>query len=125
MGERAGILKHSQVLHHGVIQLIHRVPHHSSKLVLTIVVAIITLSSILLVFIRNRSKDFELAAEDHSKTFTTDGLFNTRKTSTITPLVELSTDSIGFKFENSKLTRGKYAMSAGGVDMSDRGVYDG
>lgn len=70
------------------------------------------------------SEDLEFTTEDHGKTFTTEGFFDSGKARTVSPFVELTTKSVGFDFYETQLTCSELTMTAGSVDMGDRGVYD-
>jgi len=68
--------------------------------------------------------DFDFAAHDHGEGFAADGLLDSGEAASVTPLVELSSESIGLEFEKAELAGGEEAMAPGGMDIGDGGVDD-
>lgn len=73
---------------------------------------------------RSSAEDLDFAAHDHLEALATDGLVDARETSTVTPLVEFTTEGIRFELEETELAGGKETMTARGVDVSDGAVDD-
>jgi hypothetical protein len=69
--------------------------------------------------------DLDFASEDEAETVTANGFFNTGKARTITPIVELTSESISFEFEQTKFTSGDNTVTTRSVNVSDRRVDNG
>jgi hypothetical protein len=128
VAKRVGIFEQGKVLRHGVPQIIDvigRMRKWWSEIVLGFIVAIKVMSSHVFLFFRERSECFQLTAEDHSEAIAAEGLLHTGNVSAIAPIVHFAAESVAFGFESAKLTSGESSMTAGGVDVGDRGVDDG
>jgi hypothetical protein len=79
---------------HGILSVIHGAGHRSSEFILAILISVIRALSFLIFFSDDSVKDFDFAIQDHGKAFSTNGFFDTGKTSTIAPLVEFPTKRI-------------------------------
>jgi hypothetical protein len=69
--------------------------------------------------------DLDFASEDETEAVTANGFFNTGKARTITPIVELTSESISFEFEQTKFTSGDNTVTTRSVNVSDGRVDNG
>ena len=88
------------------------------------VVAIFVITTLLIVFADNSSKNLYFATENHCKAFTTHGLFDAGKSSTIAPFIEFTTECVGLEFEEPKLAGSQEVVTTGCMDVGDGQVDD-
>lgn len=77
------------------------------------------------IFVLNSSNNLEFATEDHREAVTSDGFFDTRDSSTVSPFVDFTAESIYFMFKDTKLARCEHTMTTGSMNVSNRRVDDG
>lgn len=73
----------------------------------------------------NSSNNLKFAAEDHRESVTSDWFFDARDSSTITPFVNFTAESIYFMFKDPKLASCEHTVTTGSMYVSNRRVDDG
>lgn len=122
------------VVHNGAL-LVVAVAHHTCVWVpvLTQVVVgdhIPTVASsahtvLIVVFLSwDGGDDLELAAKDHGEAVPAEGLFDAGDAGTVAPFVELAPECISLKLEKAEFAGREDAVTAGSVNVCDRGVDD-
>jgi hypothetical protein len=71
------------------------------------VVTVFVITTLLIILADNGSENLHLATENHGKAFTTDRFVNARETGTVAPLIKFTTECVGLKFEEPKLSGGQ------------------
>jgi len=81
-----------------------------------ILTVLVTHTLIVVEVSRNHNLDF--STKDQCETISTNRLFNTGKTGVVPPVIQFTSKSIGFKFEQAKFAGGDETMSAGSMNVS-------
>jgi hypothetical protein len=89
------------------------------------VILAVVLHVLLILVLSGRYDDLNLATEHQVETVAAGGLLNTCKAGSIVPLVQFLTKGIGFNLEHAKFASSNHPVTAGGMDVGDRGVDDG
>jgi hypothetical protein len=91
--------------------------------VVEVVLAII-LHVVLIIVLSGWYNNFNLTAEDQIEAVAAGGLFETGEARSIAPLVQFPAEGIGFDLDHAEFTGGNEPVTAGSVDVGNRGVDD-
>jgi len=106
-----------------VVDVVTRTDSAAARVGMEVVFTLVFFDAVIIVNVVGQD-DFHFSAEDETETVTANGFFDTRETRAVAPFVELTSESIGFEFEETKFTSGDETVTTRSVNMSDGRVDD-
>lgn len=91
-----------------------------------ILIPIVAIAHFVIFFLAsNGSKNLEFSGDYHGESFVADGFLNTRNASAVVPIIQFPAQLISFALQGTEFAGSEKAVTAGSVDMGNRGVDNG